>query len=284
MNKLRAFLLRPFVRDALAAGASTVDLSAVLDGGILLCRIPKGSLGEETTRLIGSLVVARAWQATTARARVPQRQRRDASLVIDECHNFLNLPYPLEDMLAEARGFRVSMVLAHQHLGQLPRELKEGVSTNARSKVFFTAGPEDARELARHTAPRVSEHDLAHLGVYHAAARLVLHGQEAEPFTLVTQPLRGPVPGRARQIRHLARRAAQNPTHGPVTPPARSGPAPARPASAPDRLRPAGVANAGTTPDARPTSRPTSRPVSAAGPSPRPAPSSRPSRDPRRTS
>ncbi len=281
MNKLRAFLLRPFVRDALAAGPSTVDLNAVLDGGILLCRIPKGSLGEETTRLIGSLVVARAWQATTARARVPQRHRRDASLVVDECHNFLNLPYPLEDMLAEARGFRVSMVLAHQHLGQLPRELKEGISTNARSKVFFTAGPEDARELARHTAPRLSEHDLAHLGVYHAAARLVLHGQESEPFTLITQRLRRPVPGRARQIRHLARRAAHNTTHGPATPTIHSGPTPPRPANTPGTQRPRGGPGAGTTPTPRSTPQHRSRPPSRPGSAPEPTPP--PGRDPRRT-
>ncbi|MEY8043689.1 type VI secretion protein, partial [Saccharopolyspora cebuensis] len=76
MNKLRAFLLRPFVRDALIAGPSTVDMTRVLDeGGICLVRIPKGSLGEETTRLLGSLVVARTWQATTGRARLPQPDR-----------------------------------------------------------------------------------------------------------------------------------------------------------------------------------------------------------------
>ncbi|WP_143467076.1 type IV secretory system conjugative DNA transfer family protein [Lentzea kentuckyensis] len=205
MNKLRAFLLRPFVRDAIAAGPSTVDMSEVLDGGICLVRIPKGSLGEETTRLVGSLVVARTWQAATARARVPQRQRKDASLLIDECHNFLNLPYPIEDMLAEARGFRLSMALAHQHLGQLPRELREGISTNARSKIYFTASPEDARELSRHTAPRLSEHDLAHLGAFHAAARLVLHGEQAPPFTFQTDPLPAATPGRAREIRRAAR-------------------------------------------------------------------------------
>jgi hypothetical protein len=156
---------------------------------------PKGSLGEETTRLVGSLVVARTWQATTARARTPQRQRRDASMVIDECHNFLNLPYPIEDMLAEARGFRVAMTLAHQHLGQLPRELREGMSTNARSKIFFNASPEDSRELSRHTAPRLSDHDLAHLGVDHAAVRLVLNGEETQPFTMRTQPLPRAIPG-----------------------------------------------------------------------------------------
>ncbi|WP_231648466.1 type IV secretory system conjugative DNA transfer family protein [Saccharothrix sp. NRRL B-16348] len=222
MNKLRAFLLRPFVRDAIAGGPSTVDMGSVLDGGICLVRIPKGSLGEETTRLVGSLVVAGTWQATTARARTPQRQRRDASLVIDECHNFLNLPYPIEDMLAEARGFRVAMTLAHQHLGQLPRELREGMSTNARSKIFFNASPEDARELSRHTAPRLTDHDLAHLGAYHAAARLVLAGEQAQPFTLLTTPLPPAIPGRARDIRSTARRALHNPATR--TAPSTSGP------------------------------------------------------------
>jgi hypothetical protein len=216
MNKLRAFLLRPFVKEAIAGGRSTVDMSQVLDeGGICLVRIPKGSLGEETTRLVGSLVVARTWQATTARARVPQRLRPDANLIVDECHNFLNLPYPLEDMLAEARGFRVSMTLAHQHLGQLSRELKEGISTNARSKIFFSASPEDARELARHTAPRLSDHDLSHLGVYHTATRLVVRGQEAEPFTMTTTPLPDPIPGRARDIRSVLR--AQRRAHSAET-------------------------------------------------------------------
>jgi Helicase HerA, central domain len=226
MNKLRAFLLRPFVRHALAAGRSTVDMNAVLDGGICLVRIPKGSLGEETTHLIGSLVVARTWQATTARAHTPQHQRRDAHLVIDECHNFLNLPYPIEDMLAEARGFHLAMTLAHQHLGQLPRELREGISTNARNKIFFTASPEDARDLARHTTPRLSEHDLAHLGAYHAAVRLVLHGQHTEPFTMITSPLPPAIPGRARDIRRAIHTRTTPPpasptTHAPTRPPAR---------------------------------------------------------------
>lgn len=213
MNKLRAFLLRPFVKDAIAGGRSTVDMNQVLnEGGICLVRIPKGSLGDETTRLVGSLVVARTWQATTGRARVPQRERPDASLVIDECHTFLNLPYPIEDMLAEARGFRLAMTLAHQHLGQLPRELKEGISTNARSKIFFNASPEDARELARHTHPRLSEHDLAHLGVYHVAGRLVVNGAETEPFTMTTSPMRPAVPGRAKQIRAALRASRPSPS------------------------------------------------------------------------
>lgn len=205
LNKLRAFLLRPFVKAAIAAGPSTLNMAQVLDdGGICLVRIPKGSLGEETTRLVGSLVVASVWQAATARAAVAQQARPDCSLYVDECQNFLNLPYPLEDMLAEARGFRLSMTLAHQHLGQLGRDLRDGISANARNKIFFTASPEDARELARHTTPRLGEHDLAHLAGYHAAARLLVHGAEAAPFTLTTTPLPPAVGGRARQLRRAA--------------------------------------------------------------------------------
>ncbi|MFF5985947.1 type IV secretion system DNA-binding domain-containing protein [Prauserella flavalba] len=206
LNKLRALLLRPFVVKALAAGPSTVDMSRVLDGGLCLVRIPKGSLGEDSARLLGSLVVARVWQATTARAAIPQRQRHDAALYVDEAHNFLNLPYAMEDMLAEARGYRLSMTLAHQHLGQLGKELKEGISTNARSKIFFSASPEDARELARHTAPRISDHDLAHLGVFHAAVRLVVGGEETQPFTVATEALPPAIRGRAKAIRTAAAR------------------------------------------------------------------------------
>jgi hypothetical protein len=217
MNKVRGFLLRPFVRAAIAGGESTVDMDEVLNtGGICLVRIARDALGMETARLVGSIVVARTWQAATRRARVPQRQRRDCGLYIDECHNFLNLAYPLEDMLAEARGYRLAMTLAHQYLAQLPKELEEGISTNARSKVFFNASPEDAKRLARHTLPRLSDHDLSNLGVYHVAARLVLGGEEAPPFTAVTEKLPPAIPGRAKAIRAAAR-VNTRPPAAPIT-------------------------------------------------------------------
>ena len=110
-------------------------------------------------------------------------------------------------MLAEARGYRLSMVLAHQHLGQLPRELRETVSSNARTKVWFSMSPEDAHVLGRHVAPEVSEHDLAHLGAYTAAARLVVDGEETPAFTLRTRPAPAAVAGRAQAVRDANRAA-----------------------------------------------------------------------------
>jgi hypothetical protein len=236
MNKLRGFLLRPFVRAAIAGGPSTVNMREVLDrGGICLVRIAKDALGADTARLVGSIVVARTWQATLTRARIPKSRRPDASLYLDEAHNFLNLPYPIEDMLAEARAYRLSIVLAHQYLRQLPPELDEGISTNARNKIFFTASPEDARRLARHTLPRLTEHDLANLGGFHAAARLVAHGQETPAFTLRTEKLPPPTPGRARALRAAAHHhapAAAQPADGTPQPPQ---PGKGRPGSDPRR-------------------------------------------------
>ncbi|WP_037307055.1 helicase HerA domain-containing protein [Amycolatopsis orientalis] len=212
MNKLRGLLLRPFVRASLAGGASTFHMDTVLDGGICLVRLSKNSLGIDTARLIGSIVVARTWQAATRRVRIPQHERLDSSLYIDECHNFLSLAYPIEDMLAESRGYRMSIILAHQYLRQLTPELQEGISANARSKAIFSASPEDARILARHTAPQLSEHDLANLGRYHIAARLVLNSEEAPSFTAVTEKLPPAIPGRAKEIRKLARTNAKAPS------------------------------------------------------------------------
>ncbi|MDA8275763.1 MAG: type IV secretion system DNA-binding domain-containing protein [Actinomycetota bacterium] len=211
MNKLRAFLLRDFARQVVGRGRSSIDMGQVLDGGVLLARLPKGLLGDDTSRLLGSFIVAAVWQAATHRARVGQAARVDSSLYVDECQNFLNLPRSFEELLAEARGYRLSLVLAHQHLAQLPRELRDAVSSNARTKVWFSMSPEDAHALGRHVAPEVSEHDLAHLGAYQAAARLVVDGQETPACTLRTRPAPPPVPGRAEAVAAAARAAHGRP-------------------------------------------------------------------------
>jgi hypothetical protein len=207
MNKLRAFLLRDFVRQVVGRPDSSFDMGKILDGGVCLVRVPKGILGDETARLLGSFVVAKVWQTATHRSRLGQAARVDASLVVDECQNFLNLPRSFDEMLAEARGYRLSMVLAHQHLGQLPKELRETVSSNARTKVWFSMSPEDAHTLSRHVAPEVSEHDLSHLGAYTAAARLVVDGEETPAFTLRTRPAPPAVAGRAQAVRDANRAA-----------------------------------------------------------------------------
>jgi hypothetical protein len=99
------------------------------------------------------------------------------------------------------------MVLAHQNLTQLPRDTQLALSANARNKVFFSCAPEDAHQLARHTLPELDEHDLSHMDVHRAAARLVVAGTETAAFTLRTNPPKPPV-GEATAVRQAVARSA----------------------------------------------------------------------------
>jgi hypothetical protein len=211
LARLRAFLLRDFVRTTIGTPTSSFDMGRVLDGGILIARLPKGQLGEETAKLMGSFVLGSVWQAATARARLPEHRRRDASCYLDEAHNVLNLAGSVADMLAEARGYRLSLVLAHQDLAQLPREMLMAISANARNKVVFSCSPEDAKVLARHTLPELDEHDLAHLDAHTAVARLLVEARTTAAFTLATRPPTPPA-GHLPELRSaLAARATPMP-------------------------------------------------------------------------
>ena len=165
---------------------------------------------------MGSLILAKVWQTATARAAIPADRRRDASIYLDEAQNFLTLASSLDTMLAEARKYRLSMVLSHQDLAQFPRDLLAAVSANARNKLYFACSPEDARTLARHTLPELDEHDLTHLDAYTAAARLIIDGRQTHAFTLKTRPPR-PVLGRAAAIRRPPRRASSRSHRHPST-------------------------------------------------------------------
>ncbi|MGC9667420.1 type IV secretory system conjugative DNA transfer family protein [Planosporangium sp. 12N6] len=205
LSRLRLVLAHPMANSLFGVPATTFSFADILDGGVLLARLPKGVLGEDGTRLIGSLLLAGLWQATTARARIPEAQRPDAMVVLDECHNFLHLPIGIDDALAEARGLHTSFVLAHQYLGQLSREMVEAIDANARNKVYFALAPRDAVDQARHLRPYLDDGDLIRLGGYEVVLRPVAQGRVVPPVTADTEPPPPPVKGRATQLREAAR-------------------------------------------------------------------------------
>jgi hypothetical protein len=122
-----------------------------------------------------------------ARSRTPEADRRDFFLYVDEFQNFLDIAGPFGDALAQARSLRLSLIIANQHLGQLPREPREAVRANARSRLVFQCGHDEAATLAREFAPLDST-ALLSLGRFKAAARLSIAGHTSAPFTLRTLP------------------------------------------------------------------------------------------------
>ena len=140
------------------------------------------------------------------RASLEEEERPDATLYVDETHNYLALPRSFEDLLAEARGYRLSLVLAHQHMGQLTKDVRDALAANARTKVVFTCSPEDALILERHFAPDLSAYDLSHLATFQSACRPCVRGGQGQAFTFRTEALPDGSKGRAEAVR---RRSAE---------------------------------------------------------------------------
>lgn len=183
-NKLRSILLRKSLRECFGQASPKLDLATVLrEGKILIVPLAKGVLGEEAAALVGSLLVARLWQAVLGRAAEPAATRRPVGCYLDEFQDFMRLPTSFADLLAQARGLGFGLTLAHQHLGQLPGKLREDVLANARSRVIFQTAASDAQRLGREVAPSLTPADLQNLGPYEVVATLLTGGQVAPPVT-----------------------------------------------------------------------------------------------------
>ncbi len=187
LNKMRP-LLRPELAPIIGQRRSTVQLARVLaERRLLFVRLPRDGA------LFGSLLVARLWQAVQRRVSQPEAERPDVLLAIDEVHSFLRTGADLGELLAMARGLRLSLCLASQHLEQCPPELRAALLANARTRVVFQSDETDGAALAKGFAPYLDAQDLAGLGRYEVAVRMALNGTVGEPFTGRTPPLSAPL-------------------------------------------------------------------------------------------
>jgi hypothetical protein len=188
LNKVRAFTMRPRVRSIIGQSQPKLNLRDILESGkVLLVSLASGLLGDEAAALLGALVVAELWNATLARAAQHSDNRHPVMAYLDEWQNFLHLPTPMASVLAEARGLGLGIVLAHQHLGQLPEEARNAVAANALSKVVFQLPAGDARLIAREFGGVLTADDLQGLGAYEVAAQLFAAGTTQTVATATTR-------------------------------------------------------------------------------------------------
>ncbi|WP_345711241.1 type IV secretory system conjugative DNA transfer family protein [Kineococcus glutinatus] len=182
MNKLRP-LLRPGLRGVIGQRRPRFQLRQVLtERKVLLVPLQRGVIGPEAAGLLGSLLLAELWQALQGRGAIPAEHRHPVMVYVDEVQDYLHLPTDLGEALAQARGYGAGFTLAHQFLGQLPREMRAAVLANARSRVAFQLSPEDATALSK-GHPELTPADLTALGPYQVYASL-LSGGRASAYAL----------------------------------------------------------------------------------------------------
>jgi type IV secretory pathway TraG/TraD family ATPase VirD4 len=193
LNKLRAFTMRTPVRLMLGQSQGVQLDYRFCRKGILLVPLSKGTLGGETANLLGSLLVAALWQTTLGRIRLPADRRPAMFAYLDEFQDVVRLGVgsDLADMLAQARGLGLGLVLAHQYLYQLPEAIQQAVLGTVRTQVTFQCEYADAVMLAKRFAPLTAD-DLQGLGEYEIAARLAVNGSTLAPVTGTTLALDAP--------------------------------------------------------------------------------------------
>jgi hypothetical protein len=193
LNKLRPFLLRKSVRAIVGQVEPRFRIDEVFSKRkIVLVSLAKGLIGPEAAALLGSLFVAELWQAVLGRGRVPVERRHPVVVYADEFQDYVHLPTDMADALAQARGLGVGLTLAHQHLAQLPGNLKAAVLANARSRVCFQLSGDDAQAIARLAGDLLQASDLQRLHRYEAYAQLVVGGEVTDFASIRTLPLPAP--------------------------------------------------------------------------------------------
>lgn len=188
MNKLRKYVLRKNLAAVLGQPRPGFRLRDVFrEGKTVLVPLNDALLGPGAAQLLGSLVVAELWMATLERAGEREPVKRSAAIYIDEVQQFLNLPTSIADALATSRSYGVSWNLAHQFRAQLPPGMRAAFDANARNKIVFALGADDARDLAR-MAPALEPEDFMALPPYEIYAQVVDQGAPTGWFSARTLP------------------------------------------------------------------------------------------------
>jgi energy-coupling factor transporter ATP-binding protein EcfA2 len=184
-NKVGAFLSNPLLSRILLQTKNDFYLRRVMDEGkILLVNLAKGKIGEDTASLLGALLITRVGLAALSRADVPEEDRKDFYLYIDEFQSFTTLS--LTNMLSELRKYRVNMTLSHQYLSQLDPQIRDAILGNVGTLISFRLGATDAEILQKEFYPEFSINDLVSLPNYHIYLKLMISGMISDPFSAKT--------------------------------------------------------------------------------------------------
>ncbi len=184
-NKVGQFISNPLIRNIVGQQKSKINLREIIDSRkILIARLPVGLIGETNVSLLGGLLVTKLQQAAMSRIDIPEENRQDFFLFIDEFQNFATESFI--NILAEARKYRLNLTLANQYLEQLPENLRAAILGTIGTLVIFRIGARDAEVLKKEFEPFLNEQDLINLPKYNFYIKLMIDGVVSNPFLAST--------------------------------------------------------------------------------------------------
>lgn len=198
ISKVGRFIENQMIRNIIGQPKSGFNFREIMDSGkILLVNLNKGKVGEINSNLLGLIIVAKLQMAALSRGDMPESQRRDFYLYIDEFQNFIT--DSIATILAEARKYKLNLTLAHQYIGQLTEgsgpegkshgnKVKDSIFGNVGTILAYRIGSDDAEEIAKQMDPVVGEYDLINIEKFNAYARLLVDNQPTKAFNIHTFP------------------------------------------------------------------------------------------------
>lgn len=188
LNKMSHFLTSLPLRNIVGQTKSSFKFRDIMDKGkILIVNLSKGSLGEDNSSLVGSMIATLIYLAAVSRARIPEEHRRSFYCYVDEFHNFITLSFA--DILSEARKYGMHLILAHQYVRQLHESIRDAIFGNVGTLISFRVGTNDALYLEKEFSPTFTTHDLINLPNYNIYLKLMVDGVTSQPFSATTLPL-----------------------------------------------------------------------------------------------
>ena len=190
VSKWGPFLSNQMMRNILGQSKSGFNIREIMDNKkILLVNLSKGKMGELNSKLLGMIFVMKFQTAAMSRADIPEHERKDFCLFVDEFQNFSTESF--ETILSEARKYRLNLILANQFMTQLTDKIREGILGNVGTIMSGRLGVTDAELMEKAFVPVFNAEDLHKLANYTAIATVMMFGVPSAPFTMRLLPPMG---------------------------------------------------------------------------------------------
>ncbi len=189
-SKWGPFLSNTIMRNTLGQIKSGFNIREIMDNKkIFLVNLSKGRLGDINANLLGMIFVMKFQQAAMSRQDIPEDQRKDFCLYVDEFQNFATDSF--ESILSEARKYRLNLIVANQFMTQLTEKIREALLGNVGTIICGRIGVTDAELMVKAFSPTFTAEDLTKTPNFAAVAKVMMFDMPSTPFTINLPPPMG---------------------------------------------------------------------------------------------